>query len=62
MAKICNHQAAEMSIRNMKFGLALGLALAKARSEPRAHSPSVHSVPSDALFSRLPAFEEEDFS
>ena len=40
----------------------LGLRLANARSEPRAHSPPVHPVPSDAFFSQLPAWEEDDFS
>ena len=40
----------------------LGLWLANARSEPRAHSPPVHLVPADAFFSQLPAFGEEDFS
>jgi hypothetical protein len=40
----------------------LGLWLANARSEPRAHSPPVHPFPSDALFSQLPALEEDDCS
>ena len=40
----------------------LGLWLANASSEPRAHSPPVHPFPSDALFSQLPALEEDDCS
>lgn len=40
----------------------LGLWLANARAEPRAHSPPVHSSSSDAFFSQLPASEEDDFS
>ena len=40
----------------------LGLWLANARSEPRAHSPPVQPFSSDAFFSQLPAFEEDDFS
>jgi hypothetical protein len=40
----------------------LRLWLANARSEPRAHSPPVHPFSSDAFFSQLSAFEEDDFS
>ena len=40
----------------------LGLWLANARAEPRAHSPPVHPSSSDAFFSQLPALEEDDFS
>jgi hypothetical protein len=40
----------------------LGLWGANARSEPRAHSPPVRPFSSEAFFSQLPAFEEEDFS
>ena len=40
----------------------LGLWLANARSEPRGRSPPVQPVFSDAFFSQLPAFEEDDFS
>ena len=40
----------------------LGLSLANARPVPKAHSHLVLPGPFEAIFSQLPALEEEDFS